>query len=447
MVRTSYNHALVKKASQLVGSSEAVRKWYDEISFTKQPRTSCDYVNELACFCEDVKKTPEQLLELNAKHAYELMKGWAGQKIRLKVYSLKTVHARWYAIRSFFKFHEIEIKDDFPIPHIRTKFSDKIPTREDLRQILNAASFFNTKIGIQLLAYSGIRPEDICDLTYASIKHDFEKEIYPCSVYVAQGKTGDVYVTFMPRQTVETIKQYFKLRTKKGEKIEDNTPLLRCQRGKEVRGIRRRTLSHKIREVLLKSGVEIKVEIGDRIRRMRPYSLRKYFRSNLSSEMQTEFSEALVGHITGLAQIYNGIRDLDPAAIERMRTAYSKAESFLLADGVNIEGLQEMSKKLKNNEEELASIRSELIEYKKEELQRTKRHMIQELQRFKQISKTEEEFLSNFDGYIEGYIEGIRNLAAQEKRPLSEREMAEIALIQTITTETKRAVFRATPMV
>ncbi|MEM3731223.1 MAG: hypothetical protein QW667_04040 [Candidatus Bathyarchaeia archaeon] len=80
------------------------------------------------------------------------------------------------------------------------KYLDKIPTKEELRQILNAASSLSTKIAIELMCYGGLRPEDICDLTYSSIKNDFEKGVSPCAVFVPQAKSDSGYVTFIQKQ-------------------------------------------------------------------------------------------------------------------------------------------------------------------------------------------------------------------------------------------------------
>ena len=79
-------------------------------------------------------------------------------------------------VKSFFKFHGIEVKGEFPLKR-KVKYLDKIPTRNELKLILNAAPSLSTKIGIQLMAYGGLRPEDIYDLTYASIKRDFENKL------------------------------------------------------------------------------------------------------------------------------------------------------------------------------------------------------------------------------------------------------------------------------
>jgi hypothetical protein len=156
----------------------------------------------------------------------------------------------WNAVKNFLKFHGIEVKNKLPFKKT-IKYLDKIPTKEELRQILNAATSIPTRIAIELMCYGGLRPEDICDLTYSSIKSDFEKEISPCAVFVPQARSDSVYVTFTPKTTVKLICQYFKLRESKGEKITEKSPIIANPREKG-RGIRRKTLTAKIENVIAK---------------------------------------------------------------------------------------------------------------------------------------------------------------------------------------------------
>ncbi|MGQ9539402.1 MAG: hypothetical protein ACUVTE_07525, partial [Candidatus Bathycorpusculaceae bacterium] len=166
--------------------------------------------------------------------------------------------------------------------------------------------------------------------TYSSIKNDFEKRISPCAVFVPQAKNDSVHVTFIPETTVELIRQYFNFRESKGEKITDKSPIIANPRD-QGKGIRRKTLTAKIESAISKSGIHPQIIFGNKIQRIRPYSLRKYFRSNLTGQAPNEYIEAWLGHISGLQHVYSGTRDLDPATIERMRVVYKKCEPFLLA--------------------------------------------------------------------------------------------------------------------
>lgn len=337
MARASYGDTLSRRATVLYESYPEVKKWYDELSALKNFRTAQGYIDSLAGFSEDVGKTPADLVKLNAEEAYELMRSWAIKKRQAGSITDGRIGVIWFGVKSFFRFHKIKIDGDLPFSKMRVKYLDKIPTKEELRQILDTAPSLSTKISIQLMAYSGLRPEDICDLTYASIKHDFEKDITPCAAYVPQSKNDEVYVTFIPEQTVTLLKQHFKRRTEKGERIDDSSPVLRAQQSEEPRGIRRKTLTQNIEHTMKKSGLELSSNFGHKVQRMRPYSLRKYFRSNLAGHVPMEFAEAWTGHTSGLVQVYNGARDLDPTTIERMRRAYRDAEKHLLVEGLDEE--------------------------------------------------------------------------------------------------------------
>ncbi|MCS7096752.1 MAG: hypothetical protein RMK50_06815 [Nitrososphaerota archaeon] len=91
--------------------------------------------------------------------------------------------------------------------------------------------------------------------------------------------------------------------------------------------IRRKTLTAKIENVIAKSVFQQQITFGNKIQRIRPYSLRKYFRSNLTGHAPNEYIEAWLGHTSGLEHVYSGIMDLDPSTTERMR---GECEPFLL---------------------------------------------------------------------------------------------------------------------
>ena len=227
----------------------------------------------------------------------------------------------------------------FPSRHIplTIKCLDKIPTKEELSKILSAPKLsLSTKIAIHFMAFGGLRPEDLTKLTYASIKGDFEKGITPCAVYVPQEKSNNMYVTFIPAETCKLLEQYFEQRRKVGEKIKDNSPIIVDDKLRKEKPVSRVNLCKRILRAMRNSGIVMVENFGGKIRKMRPYSLRKYFRSNLTGHMPSEYIEAMMGHISGLQHVYGGTRDLDPATIERMREAYRNAEKHLKPEGETI---------------------------------------------------------------------------------------------------------------
>ncbi|MGB9854395.1 MAG: tyrosine-type recombinase/integrase, partial [Candidatus Bathyarchaeales archaeon] len=329
MERFSYRYTLSKRALKLYEDCGEVKAWFDELAAVRSGRTACDYVDMLADFVEGCGLSPKELVKSTPNEAFSVLKNWAVAEIRKGSRSAGRLYTIWNAVKSFLKFHGIAIHGKPPFKK-SVKYLDKIPTKEELRQILNAATSIPTRIAIELMCYGGLRPEDICDLKYSSIKNDFEKGVTPCAVFVPQAKSDSVYVTFIPETTVELIQQYFKLRESRGEKINDKSPIIANPRDKG-KGIRRKTLTAKIESVIAKSGVQQQIAFGNKIQRIRPYSLRKYFRSNLTGHAPNEYIEAWLGHTSGLEHVYSGTRDLDPSTIERMREIYKRCEPLLLA--------------------------------------------------------------------------------------------------------------------
>ena len=329
MERFSYRYTLSKRALKLYEGCGEVKDWFDELVAVRSGRTACDYVDMLADFVESCGRSPEELVKLTPNEALSVLKNWALREVRKGSRSTGRLYTIWNAVKSFLKFHGVEVQGKPPFKK-GIKYLDKIPTKEELRQILNAATSIPTRIAIELMCYGGLRPEDICDLTYSSIKNDFEKGASPCAVFVPQAKSDSVYVTFIPETTVELIRQYFKFRESKGEKIVDKSPIIANPRY-QGKGIRRKTLTAKIENVIVKSGIQSQLTFGNKVQRIRPYSLRKYFRSNLTGHAPNEYIEAWLGHTSGLEHVYSGTRDLDPSTIERMREVYKRCEPFLLA--------------------------------------------------------------------------------------------------------------------
>jgi len=342
---------LPSKFFHLYERFEECRRWIEDCFISlRSERTVKDYAEALAQFVEYTRKDPAELVKMDYGTIYELMRKFVLWRVREVGVSPKRAHTQWFALVKFFRFHKVNGEFDFPsrsIPVV-VKYLDKIPTRQELAKILEASKLdISTKIGIHLIAYAGIRPVDINNLTYACVKDDLERGIEPCAVWVPQGKTGLVYVTFIPSETVELLKQYFDKRRKAGEEITDSSPLIidwiELRKTGRVKGIQRKSLCLKITRAMRHSGIKMEENLTTVVKKMRPYSLRKYFRSNLTGHMPNEYIEAMLGHTSGLEHVYGGTRDLDPATIERMREAYKNCLQYLQA--TRAEATEEQIKK------------------------------------------------------------------------------------------------------
>jgi integrase len=313
--------------------------WVESCTLTLRSRRSVrDYAESVAQFLEYIDKDPPALAKSSYDEAAAMMKQFVLWRNREVGVSPKTVGRQWSALVSFFRFCGVKGEYRFPSKNIpmTVKYLDKIPTREELWSILQAPKLdLPTRIAIHLISYAGIRPDDIVKLTYDCVKKDFEAKIIPGAVYIPQGKTGNVYVTFIPGETVQQLAQYFEKRRQDGETIADSSPIILDRReftgSGKIKGVQRKNICRKITEAIRNSGIETKETFAGKVRRMRPYGLRKYFRSNLTGHAPSEYIEAWLGHISGLVHVYGGTRDMDPSTIERMREAYKKCTKFLVA--------------------------------------------------------------------------------------------------------------------
>lgn len=338
MVEERFNN-IPARFRRFYANHKECREWVESCALSlRSERSVRDYAESLAQFLEFTKMVPPRLAKMGYDKALALMKKFVLWRVRTIGVSPKTVHRQWFALASFFKFCGVKGDYQFPSKNIpvSVKYLDKIPTREELWRILQAPKLdLPTRITIHLIAYAGIRPDDMSKLTYDCVKKDLENKIIPCAVYIPQGKTDNVYVTFVPGETVQLLTQYFEERRRDGEAIADSSPIIldrrEFARSGEIKGVLRKNISRKITEAMRNSGVKTTETFGRKVQRMRPYSLRKYFRSNLTGHAPSEYIEAWLGHTSGLEHVYGGTRDLDPSTIERMRGVYKKCEPFLVA--------------------------------------------------------------------------------------------------------------------
>jgi hypothetical protein len=167
----------------------------------------------------------------------------------------------------------------------------------------------------------------------------------------------------------------------------------------EIKGVLRKNISRKITEAVRSSGVKREETFGRKVQRLRPYSLRKYFRSNLTGHAPSEYIEAWLGHTSGLEHIYGGTRDLDPTTIERMREMYKKCEPFLIA---TIQPLEQVDVVKEAKIEALKTMARSLLEIELVEVK-----VARERELGRELDKDEE--LELFENELKRLREGTHN--------------------------------------
>ena len=199
---------------------------------------------------------------------------------------------------------------------------DKIPTQSELKQILNHGEL-KAKALFLTMASSGMRIGEIVKLT----KDDIDLTTTPATIHIPYNitKNGMKRTTFMSNESRDAIKQWLK----PVENIDDNgnkhkesprdyyikCAIAKCNipSRKPVNDDRIFPFSsvnaRRIWNRLLKQSGFNTVDKRSGYHNLHPHCLRKFFRSQLSTEIKVDVIEALLGHEGYLTAEYRKVSD------------------------------------------------------------------------------------------------------------------------------------------
>jgi len=174
-----------------------------------------------------------------------------------------------------------------------------------------------------LLACSGLRIGAIPNLQVGSLK-DTELIFYE--------NDSEEYLTFITPECEKSIDSYLNMRSRYGEKLTDNTYLIREQfdirdqfQINKPNQVTREGLQWMIKDIAKRCGVRTEVKDVPLA-----HGFRKFFTTQLvNSKVNPEIREMLLGHKIGLASCYYR------PTVEEMYEEYSKAIDNLTIDPAN----------------------------------------------------------------------------------------------------------------
>jgi integrase len=221
--------------------------------------------------------------------------------------------------------------NDVVLPHVETPrarmtYPDRAPTPEELARILDVADARERAI-VSMLALGGFRVGTLARLTYGHVRRDLESGTTPIHVHLEAAIMKGKYVdadTFLGAEAADALKTYIELR-KRGagdfapEVLEDSSPLIRSLNAGEVRGVTSGQISQVVHDLMCRAGL-IDGPKGNGSRyRLRPHSLRKFFRTQFGAKISTDTTEYLMGHKTST------YLDVAGRGVEDLRQEYAKA--------------------------------------------------------------------------------------------------------------------------
>lgn len=236
------------------------------------------------------------------------------------------------AVKTFCKANKVVLNLPFSVK-TRVKHPDRAPKPEELTKIVDIADLVG-KVVVSMMALAGFREGTLAKLQYRHVKEDYEANRVPIHIHVeaeiTKGKYRD-YDTFIGQEAAQFLHEYLELR-KRGyrnvppERLHDDSPLIRNTKTREVKTISENAIYRLVHRLYFKAGLIVKAEYKydyEKVRtryRLRPHSIRKYFRTQLGSlnTIPVDYIEYMMGHTVST---YNDIKNNVPKLRELYATS------------------------------------------------------------------------------------------------------------------------------
>lgn len=332
-----------------------------EMKTKKQPKYNFDQSETcFKLFKESIMSPDTQYVWTNYLHNFMVSQGMQKYsdlldgnpkliQARLKDYIIskkgkvraQSIGSQLTGIRHFYWINEFEGIDWERVraflPEATKAVEDKPYTHEKIRALVNAA-----KPRIRIPIYSEAQGGPRIGAFPLINKGDLTKNDYGFYRAVIYRGTPAVYVTFFGPEATKEIDDYFAYRQRCGEKLTDESPLIREEFDpkdkfavEHPRRISKRTLERQIGYAAVAAGIRT-VEKGGgphkRKENMLTHGLRKFFKQQCRrAGVDPIVIECLVGHKNGDSKV--GISKLmmtyDPSEEEELLTEYLKAIDLL----------------------------------------------------------------------------------------------------------------------
>jgi integrase len=291
------------------------------------------YINQLYAFCKWAKSEPDQLVKecINQKRGTSpkqminltsILEEYIDH-MQARNLSQATIKIDLRHIASFFRINGVDLR----LPYDLSSWSscnEIAPSREELVKTLDIADL-REKVIVTMLAVSGLRVGTLVKLQYRHVRNDFERGIIPVHVHVeaeiTKGKRRS-YDTFLNEEAFDYLKAYLNAR-KKGtenippEQIQDESPLIRTTRCKQVKTVTVNTVYCVVHELFVKAGI-LKSNSWRKKYELKTHSLRRFFRTEMASlGVDQDYVNFMMGHASR-----DRYHDVRMKGIEYLRGVY-----------------------------------------------------------------------------------------------------------------------------
>jgi site-specific recombinase XerD len=346
---------------------ETVKRWITSVmtNKTKSEGTRRQYIWQLARFCEWVGKNPDELIrerEMHLKGKSEKVKRQHEELLMRYFAELEDRGlARWSAlsattaVRSFYKSNYVPLQ--IRTPEAWERRTDKIPTLEEIKQMVDASESPLQRAIIIFSAQSGQRAGVITALRYGMVRRGLEAKELPLHVHVPAelrnrlgqnvNKRRITYDFFVGRDGVEALNAYLRWRVAVGDEVDDEAFLFVSEkryRGKFV-GLDEMAVNMLVKRAAVKAGLIPQPEKVKRGRAESPihhHCLRKFYQTAMEAAgIAKPWYEYMMGHKLGKLD-----RAYSKPTKEQLREAYRRAEPYLSISKVSMPEMDQVKREL-----------------------------------------------------------------------------------------------------
>lgn len=295
------------------------------------PGSLYGYTDRIWRYCKRVGMAPDELIadvknnngspdfEKVQTHVKALENYVAEQQDRGISPGMVTNYAK--AIKTLYRLNGIRVDLPYSLGR-KPVVKDRAPTSEELAKLLEIANL-RDKVIISMLALGGFREGTLVRLRYRHVKNDSERGAVPIHIHVereiTKGKYHD-YDAFIGSEAAEFLRLYLDSRRKGSsdgkippEKIEDDSPLIKDNRGKTPRAITEKAVRKIVHNLYFKAGL---LQSGGYV--LKVHSLRKFFKTQLIAlGVQPDYVDFMMGHAV------DTYHDVQSKGVEFLRQIYA----------------------------------------------------------------------------------------------------------------------------
>lgn len=281
--------------------------------------------------------------------------------------------SRFRILKAFYEKNGVKVDIQSPTPPTPENEVLRELDRFDVRKLVYSAPKPRDQAIVLIAFQSGMNTKDICFLNYGDYekgrklkeKHDFN--CLPITKTRAKTKIG--HTTFLGSDTIEILETYLDERRRKGEELDNDSPLFAKHKRKKDRvdekgdpvyewkpeRIEPRHIQKMMRETAERAGFEQEKGTANK------YSL-KNLRDAFSSILKSKgANDVMVEHWMGHAPPYNGA--YHHLRLEDMATEYEENQQYLSITGAEERTdrrIEDLHAKLGEKEERISSLESEV---------------------------------------------------------------------------------------